>query len=480
MSGNRYRGRLQPGPGDAGRPVAADFYIAFGKRAQVLPDDATKETHEVERSGLKTVALGVGYGMQEQSLAVRLAKTCPEARELLQLHRRTFPRFWRWNDDVVQYGKLHRKIWTTYGWELNVTTNQGADDAQLLDASQRERDAQGGLLSVRRGWWSRSRVPVRWSGARRAVGRVRHRGRRRSDRVHPRGHSEASRAVLGGFALGVDLKVWRDPRRFMDEKRGRATWNKIMRHLERAEGGAKSQRFGPERGQNRNGTVGNSPPALFSLYSSIKIYPTIEYTSMPIIPFIEEIEVTNEALAELGFLTVDLSKLHKRQPSDRFVKGPIPFGWLARINVGRQHACHCPSHQSPGGYRGPRAGNRPRHGWSLFKISKYARKRALDALEHAGIIRTERSSGQATRVWLIDKPWVPMTALPLHAIPVIINDQVRLRVYRGRDLEIEMPLRQRQALALAAQLLNHALTANSEQCRSPHARGGGQAERCRR
>jgi hypothetical protein len=101
--------------------LAADFYVAFGKRAHVLPDDATKETHETERSGLKTVALGVGYGMQEQSLAVRLAKTCPEARQLLQLHRRTFPQFWRWNDDVVHYGKLHRKIWTTYGWELNVT-----------------------------------------------------------------------------------------------------------------------------------------------------------------------------------------------------------------------------------------------------------------------------------------------------------------------------------------------------------------------
>ena len=41
----------------------------------LLPGDATKETHETERGALKTVSLGVGYGMQEQSLAVRLAKT---------------------------------------------------------------------------------------------------------------------------------------------------------------------------------------------------------------------------------------------------------------------------------------------------------------------------------------------------------------------------------------------------------------------
>jgi hypothetical protein len=52
--------------------------------------------------------------------------------------------------------------------------------------------------------------------------------------------------------------------------------------------------------------------------------------------------------------------------------------------------------------------------------------------------------------------------LLLHAIPVIINGQVRLRIYRGRNLEIEMPLRQRQALVLAAQILNLALMAERD------------------
>ena len=50
--------------------------------------------------------------------------------------------------------------------------------------------------------------------------------------------------------------------------------------------------------------------------------------------------------------------------------------------------------------------------------------------------------------------------LPAHAIPVVVNDQVRLRVYRGSRLELEMPLRQRQALVLAGQLLNLALAAD--------------------
>ena len=53
-----------------------------------------------------------------------------------------------------------------------------------------------------------------------------------------------------------------------------------------------------------------------------------------------------------------------------------------------------------------------------------------------------------------------MTPLPLHAVPVILNDQLNLRVYRAGKLEIEMPLRSRQALVLAAQLLNYALAAD--------------------
>jgi hypothetical protein len=50
-----------------------------------------------------------------------------------------------------------------------------------------------------------------------------------------------------------------------------------------------------------------------------------------------------------------------------------------------------------------------------------------------------------------------MITLPLHAVSVIVDDQVRLRVYRGACLELEIPLRRRQAMVLAAQLLNQAL-----------------------
>jgi hypothetical protein len=49
--------------------------------------------------------------------------------------------------------------------------------------------------------------------------------------------------------------------------------------------------------------------------------------------------------------------------------------------------------------------------------------------------------------------------LPPYVVPVIVNDQIRLRIYQSRDLKLELPLRRRQALVLASQLLNHALMA---------------------
>lgn len=53
-----------------------------------------------------------------------------------------------------------------------------------------------------------------------------------------------------------------------------------------------------------------------------------------------------------------------------------------------------------------------------------------------------------------------MTGSPFHAIPVVIDGQIRLRIYAGPRLKVDMPLRLRQALVLAAQLLNHALMAD--------------------
>ena len=69
---------------------SGDPYLGFGKRAVIVPENATKQSHGAERDILKTCVLGVGYGMLEESLAKRMKRTPIFARDLLKRHRTTY------------------------------------------------------------------------------------------------------------------------------------------------------------------------------------------------------------------------------------------------------------------------------------------------------------------------------------------------------------------------------------------------------
>lgn len=109
--------------GDAAMIAAyesGDPYLAFAKQAGAAPEGATKESHGAVRERFKQCALAVLYGMGDIGLAQRLGITQFEARDLLRLHRRSFPRFWLWSQGAVDHAQLVGKIWTVFGWELHV------------------------------------------------------------------------------------------------------------------------------------------------------------------------------------------------------------------------------------------------------------------------------------------------------------------------------------------------------------------------
>jgi hypothetical protein len=99
---------------------SGDFYLTFAMMAGAVPVDATKATHGRERDQFKTVALGVLYGMSADGLARRLGEPPCRGRELLDLHRRTFRRFWSWSDGVESTAMLSSKLRTVFGWTLHV------------------------------------------------------------------------------------------------------------------------------------------------------------------------------------------------------------------------------------------------------------------------------------------------------------------------------------------------------------------------
>jgi hypothetical protein len=108
-------------------------------------------------------------------------------------------------------------------------------------------------------------------------------------------------------------------------------------------------------------------------------------------------EVTDQVLAELGY--EPRSKLKKTV----FVKGPLPLGWLLRVDVASGTVLAALIIKMLVDLRGEPVHLSSRLA-SQFNMSRNKRKRVLDALERAGIIRTERPHGQVVRIWLIDKP----------------------------------------------------------------------------
>jgi DNA polymerase-1 len=113
--------------GDAAKQAAyrsSDCYLTFGKQANTVPQDATKASHKFERELLKQCVLGVQYGMEEKTLAMRIGQPPIVARDLLRAHRETYRTFWRWSDAAVDQAMLHGSLHTVFGWHIHVADDK--------------------------------------------------------------------------------------------------------------------------------------------------------------------------------------------------------------------------------------------------------------------------------------------------------------------------------------------------------------------
>jgi hypothetical protein len=203
--------------------ASGDPYLTFAKQARAVPADATKKSHPQERERFKVCALAVQYGMGAQSLARSLGQPEAMARELLRLHRETYPVFWRWSEAAVNHAMLRGWLETVFGWRVRV----------------------GPRANPR----SLANFPMQANGAemlRLACCLATERGIAICAPVHdallvegPAGEiqdvvtetqaamAEASRVVLAGFELRSDAKIICHPDRYMDS-RGEQMWNTVM------------------------------------------------------------------------------------------------------------------------------------------------------------------------------------------------------------------------------------------------------------
>jgi hypothetical protein len=85
---------------------SCDPYLAFAKQAGAVPADATKQAYGPIGDAFQACVLAVQYGMGEVSLAQRIGQCPARARELLALHRQTYPAYWRWSESAVNHAML--------------------------------------------------------------------------------------------------------------------------------------------------------------------------------------------------------------------------------------------------------------------------------------------------------------------------------------------------------------------------------------
>lgn len=113
--------------------VQGDVYLNFAKEVGLVPAYATKVSHEAERNRVKTMFLGIGYGMSAQSLAMQSGLHIDEARELLLKHRARYKQFWALAESVQNAGLLGQQLQTAYGWTWQAGYGTEVNPRSLLN-----------------------------------------------------------------------------------------------------------------------------------------------------------------------------------------------------------------------------------------------------------------------------------------------------------------------------------------------------------
>jgi DNA polymerase I len=75
------------------------------------------------RQRMKPLQLGINYGMGVASLAKGLDRHPLIASEIIERHKRAYPRFWEWRENAVQQAMVDRKMETVFGWPLYLSNS---------------------------------------------------------------------------------------------------------------------------------------------------------------------------------------------------------------------------------------------------------------------------------------------------------------------------------------------------------------------
>ena len=203
-----------------------DPYLGFAKRVGIVPPNATKESHADIRARLKVCCgLGCIYGAGPDTVARAGQMTTAEATHYLERHREIYSDFWEWRGLVISHAAQHEYMRTPLGWTWYVDSSASATTASNWPMQAAAAD----ILRLATCLATENDIKV--------VGLLHDAILIESPletfnqdvEATSRYMKQASREVLGVGELKVDVDRIIYPERFIDEKRGRPTWEKICR-----------------------------------------------------------------------------------------------------------------------------------------------------------------------------------------------------------------------------------------------------------
>lgn len=209
---------------------SGDPYLAFAKQAGAVPHDATKASHPLERDRFKQCVLAVQYGMGAVSLGLRLKISPAHADQLLQMHRRTYKKFWSWSDAMHETALVRGWVETVFGWRQRLITdiNERSVRNFPMQANGAEMMRVAVAMAVEAG--IELCMPVHDALLIHApLDTLDSEVERLSSIME-----EASRIVLDGFRLRSGQTIIRHPDRFIED-RGQDMWDLVQDILSRAE-----------------------------------------------------------------------------------------------------------------------------------------------------------------------------------------------------------------------------------------------------
>jgi hypothetical protein len=103
---------------------SGDVYHALALDSGLTKDtdrQRWKRNNQTQRQRMKSLQLGINYGMGVPALAKGLNQHPLVACNLIERHRRKYARFWQWRDEQVQNAMLERRINSVFGWPLHIS-----------------------------------------------------------------------------------------------------------------------------------------------------------------------------------------------------------------------------------------------------------------------------------------------------------------------------------------------------------------------